>query len=99
MPVTLERHETHSLIRLEGECTLTSAAELKRLLLEVLASGKDLHLDLERAAEIDLTVMQLLWAAGREVARAGAGIDIRLSEAAGLAAREAGFDPFPGLAL
>ena len=49
MPVTIERHETHSLIRLEGEVTITSAAELKEALLAGLAAGTDLHLDLERA--------------------------------------------------
>ena len=36
--------------------------------------------------------------AGREADRAGARIAIRVSDAAGLAAREAGFERFPGLA-
>jgi anti-sigma B factor antagonist len=99
LPVTMERHETQSLIRLEGDLTVTSAAELKSVLLEGLASGKDLQLDLERAEEIDITVMQLLWAAGREADRTGARIVIHVSEAAGMAAREAGFERFPGPAL
>jgi hypothetical protein len=43
--------------------------------------------------------LQLLWAAGREADRAGARIAIRLSDAAGTAAREAGFERFPGLTL
>ena len=98
MAVTIERQESQSLIRLEGDFTLTSAAELKDMLLEGLASGNDLRLDLEHAGEIDITVMQLLWAAGREADRTGAGIAIRVSDAAGLAAREAGFERFPGLA-
>jgi len=99
LAVTMERHETHSLILLEGECTVTSAAELKRLLLEGLTSKKDLTLDLKRVEEIDLTAMQLLWSAGREADRAGAGIAIRMSESAATAAREAGFERFPGLAV
>ena len=99
MPVTMERNQKHLLIRLEGSVNLTSAAELKGLLIEGLASGSELLLDLERSDEIDVTVMQLLWAAGREAARAGAKVEIRMSEAADIAMRGAGFDRFPGLAL
>jgi anti-anti-sigma regulatory factor len=92
----MERQESQSLIRLEGEFTVTSAAELKDRLLECLATGNNLLLDLERAEEIDITLLQLLWAAGREAGRAGARIAIRLSDAAATAAREAGFERFPG---
>jgi anti-sigma B factor antagonist len=99
LPVTMEELEAYSLIRLEGECTLGSAAELKRLLLEGLASGKDLRLDMADVEEIDIAVMQLLWAAGLQAERAGAGIAVRMSEAAGIAAREAGFERLPGLAI
>jgi anti-anti-sigma regulatory factor len=95
----MERRESRSLIRLEGEFTVTSAAELKDMLLEGATSGNELLLDLERAEEIDITLLQLLWAAGREADRAGARIAIRLSDAAGAAAREAGFERFPGLTL
>jgi MFS superfamily sulfate permease-like transporter len=87
------------LIRLENTVSFTSADELKKLLLEGLASGKTLQLDLERAEEIDVTVMQLLWAAEREAARAGLGLVSRVSEAAAAAAREAGFERFPGAAV
>jgi hypothetical protein len=96
LPITLDRLETSWLIRLEGEFTVTSASELKGSLLEWLASGRDLQLDLERAQEIDITVMQLLWAAGREAARAGVAIVSRVSEAASAAASDAGFEQFPG---
>ncbi|MGD1069823.1 MAG: STAS domain-containing protein [Bryobacteraceae bacterium] len=96
MPATLERHADHALIRLEGECTLASAAELKTLLLDGLASGGDLRLDLQGVEEIDITTMQLLWAATREADRVGSGFAIRVSEAAGIAALVAGFETFPG---
>ena len=99
MSVTMERNESHLLIRLEGAVNLTSAAELKGLLIEGLASGSELVLDLESADEIDITVMQLLWAAGREAARTGARVEIRMSEAAGVAMRAAGFDCYPGLSF
>lgn len=98
MAITVDRLEKHWLIRLEGEFGVTSAPELKTLLLEWVASGRDLQMDLERAEEIDITLMQLLWAAGREAARAGAGMVSRVSEAAAMAARDAGFERFPGAA-
>ncbi len=99
MPLTMERHETHSLIRLEGELTLTSAAELKAVLVAGLAAGSDLLLDLERATKIDVTVMQLLWAAAREADRTGVALSGRVSEAAAAMAREAGFEHLPGMAV
>jgi anti-anti-sigma regulatory factor len=95
----MERQESQSVIRLAGEFTLTSAAELKNLLLQGLASGNDLRLDLEQAEEIDITVMQLLWAAGREADRKGASLAIQMSDAAAMAARDAGFERFPGLTV
>ena len=97
MPLILERHESHSLIRLEGEFTATSAAELKTILIEGLAAGKDLRLNFERQREVDITVMQLLWAAGSEAARSGVSIQILASDAIGSAARNAGFEALPGL--
>ena len=95
----MERYETHSLIRLEGEFTLTSAAELKAVLLAGLAFGTDLHLDLEPATKIDVTVMQLLWAAGQEADRKGVALSGSMSEAAAAMAREAGFERLPGMAV
>src|SRR6185369_5928467 len=62
LSVTMQRSETDLLIRLEDAVNVTAAEELKSLLLEGLVSGRDVHLDLERVEEIDVTVMQLLWA-------------------------------------
>jgi anti-anti-sigma factor len=93
----MEQQESQPVIRLAGELTLTSAAELKNLLLQGLASGNDLRLDLEQAEAIDITSMQLLWAAGREADRKGASLAIQMSDAAATAARDAGFERFPGL--
>lgn len=83
--------EDHSIIRLEGECTVTLATEMKDLLLKGLASGTELRVDLEGAEEIDVTILQLLWAAGRD----GATLSVQPSEAARMAAREVGFSAFP----
>jgi anti-anti-sigma regulatory factor len=87
--------EDHSILRLEGECTVTLATEMKNLLLEGLASGTELRVDLERAEEIDISILQLLYAAGR----AGAKFSGQPSEAGRMAAREAGFGVFPWAAV
>ncbi len=94
-PLTVDREEDHWLIRLEGEVGLAQAAELKSLLLEWLASGKELRVDLAQASEIDLTTLQLVWAAALE-AHQEQGIILAVSERAAEVARGAGFDRFPG---
>jgi anti-anti-sigma regulatory factor len=96
MPVTLHRREITWLMRLEGRITVTSAAELKEALLEWLAAGKNLELDLETAEEIDVTVMQLLWATARAAAPTGMKIVARMSRAAAVDARDGGFTGLPG---
>ena len=99
LSVTIKRSETDLMIRLEDAVNVTSAEELKNLLLEGLVSGRDVHLDLERAEEIDVTVLQLLWAAAREADRKGTRMVTRVSDAAAAVAREVGFERFPGTAV
>ncbi len=99
MPITLERDELHSLIRLEGECGLGSVVELKSLLLAELASGRELQVTIEPAGTVDIAVLQLLWAAEREGPRSGARVTIRMSDTVVMVAREAGFEGFPVAAV
>lgn len=96
MPVTTDRTQACRTITLGGECTLASAAELKAALVEWMSSGQDLQLVLEPVGEIDVSLLQLLWAAAREAERAGAGFLCRTPESAVSAARDAGFPQFPG---
>lgn len=96
MPWTVDRDETCWLIRVEGDCGMTSAAELKDLLLGGLASGKELRMDLEHAGEIDISFLQLLWAAERAASESVSGFTALVSGAAGSLARNAGFEAFPG---
>ena len=45
--------------------------ELKKVMLQALASGKEMLVDLRRATELDVTAIQLLWAAEREARKSG----------------------------
>jgi hypothetical protein len=94
--MTLEHLGDHATLRLEGDCTLTSAAEIKELLVAGLSAGKPLNVDMEGAEADDISVLQLMWAAEREAGRAGTGFAVQASEACRDAARAAGFDRFPG---
>ncbi len=96
MPVTIDQNEAGLRVRVEGECTVTAAAELKSRLLAGLASSQPLEIDLAEAAEIDVSLLQLLWAVAREGAGQGRVPVSNVSEAARRAALEAGFDGFPG---
>jgi anti-anti-sigma regulatory factor len=98
MPLTVDRDDPACWwIRVEGEFNISSAGELKSALLEGLSSTKELQVDLERAEGIDITLLQLLVALSRERAGQG-GIVSQVSQAAAAAARDAGFEAFPGLA-
>jgi anti-anti-sigma regulatory factor len=67
--VTLEQNDVLSTIHLEGAIDIVSAGELKALLLEALGSGRPVRAVLEGTTGLDVTAMQLLWAA-RQTARA-----------------------------
>jgi anti-anti-sigma regulatory factor len=69
--VTLEESESLSLIRLEGAIDIGCAAELKSLLLQALKSGLEARVSQEGATDLDVTAVQLLWAAAREAKGAG----------------------------
>jgi len=66
VPVTLEREEELSTIRLEGEVGIVSAAELKEMLIQALGFGKQVRVSLQSVTDLDVTAVQLLWAARRE---------------------------------
>jgi anti-anti-sigma factor len=95
--VTLDQSASVCLLRFEGEIKIACAAELKSLLLEALASGKDLQIDLQHATELDLTALQLLWAARRQANDSGAALALAgpIAEEVLAAASDAGFEKFP----
>jgi ABC-type transporter Mla MlaB component len=97
VPITLEQSEAQCLIHLEGEICITVAAELKQMLVQALMEGKDLRMDLERATELDITTLQLLWVAEREAKKTSVGFTAagRVPEEIRAAATAAGFEKFP----
>lgn len=95
----VENNETRWILRLEDDCGLSSAAELKALLLEGLASGKSMEVDLGADVEIDITVLQLLWAARHAAERQKRELITQAPEQILNLARDAGFENFPGQGL
>ncbi len=97
VPVTFVQNEGFCLIQLEGEINIASAAELKQCLLQALASGQELRLDIERATELDVTAWQLLWVSERAARGAGRGFRLagRVPEEIAGFLDDGGFEKFP----
>jgi anti-anti-sigma factor len=72
LPVDLIMREERNMIRLEGAVDISSAAELKQRLLRALeeAAGS-IEVSLAEVTEMDVTAVQLLWAAGRKAEKLG----------------------------
>ena len=66
MGVTLEQGEESSVIRLVGAIDINAAAELKKALLDALGAGQRVSVALDLATDLDVTAVQLLWAARRD---------------------------------
>ncbi|MFZ1084678.1 MAG: STAS domain-containing protein [Terracidiphilus sp.] len=79
MGVTLEQSETLNLLRLEGAVGIGCAAEFKGLLEQALASGGEVQVSLQGATDLDVTAVQLLWAAGRKAK--GGGVEYSIAGA------------------
>lgn len=79
MSITLEQTESLSVIHLEGAIDIASAAELKALLLKALGGPGEVRVSLEKldqATGLDVTAVELLWAAGREAKKSGAAFSL-----------------------
>ena len=80
-----------------GKINITSATELKELLLQALASGRVLRVNLEGATELDVTARQLLWSAEGDAGGSIVGCTLagRVPEEISVAVGDAGFEKFP----
>jgi anti-anti-sigma regulatory factor len=69
--ITFERDGTSSRIRLTGVIDVAAAEELKDVFLEALGSSQELDLVVAEVTYLDVTAVQLLWAARREASTQG----------------------------
>jgi len=97
LAITLEQRKDASAIRLEGAIDIALAAELKKTLLDALKTGKAVLVALDANAGLDVTAIQLLWAAEREAKASGVRFTLDGEVPAGVSAalRDAGFERFP----
>ena len=97
MPISLDQSEGRCVVRLDGEINIASAAGLKGVLLQALASANELRLDFAGATELDVTALQLLWAAAREARGSGKRVTLArpVPEDVMLAISEAGLEKLP----
>ena len=100
MGISLEKGEMGVSIALADTIDIACAAELKTLLLEALNSGAEVRVSLEKATGLDVTAVQLLWAAGEQARHSGVafGLSGQVPEPVACELAEAGFQPFSALA-
>jgi anti-anti-sigma regulatory factor len=95
--IAVEQQEASTAICLEGTIDIAFAAELKTTLLGALGRGCSVCLSLASNADLDVTAIQLLWAAEREAKSSS--VDFKLAgpipEPLHMALKEAGFERFP----
>lgn len=101
MPIALYEGRARCVIRLEGDIDIACSDELKRTLIEAISTRKELRVDLARTTDLDITAIQLLWAATREAEKSGAsfGVSGQVPENVIKTVREAGFEKFPVRAI
>jgi len=97
VPIDVEQNAQLNTLRLEGPIEIAAAAELKTTLLEAIRRGGTLHLSLENVTCLDVTAVQLLWAAGRAARAAGIQVQLdgKLAEPVTAGLTAAGFSGFP----
>jgi anti-anti-sigma factor len=88
--------EGRSLIWLQGEIDIATSVELKTALMEALSSPKEILVDVEGATDLDVTAVQLLWAAAREAEKTGTAFAFssQVAETVSRVVREMGFADF-----
>lgn len=101
MPMIFDASGGESVLRVEGDLDIECAGELKRLLIEGIARGKPLRLDLAQAGELDVTAMQLLWAGKCFAEKTGVALALAgdLPGGIGSAIAAAGFENSLGLSV
>jgi anti-anti-sigma factor len=96
MGIHLEKTDAGGLIALRGTVDIACAAELKAFLLEALTPEAGVRISLDGATYLDVTALQLLWAAERQARRSGVPFRIegQIPETVSTGIADAGFPPF-----
>ncbi|HWE84075.1 MAG TPA: STAS domain-containing protein [Terracidiphilus sp.] len=76
MSVDLRRDGECYRIQLDGAIDISCASDLKTSLLQALETKQEVCVSLEGVTELDVTAVQLLWAAGRDAKQRGLGFSI-----------------------
>jgi anti-anti-sigma factor len=71
VPAAVEQNAEGSTVRLDGEVDIRAALEFKGVLIQALASRQELRMELGSLTTLDITTLQLLWAAERATAKCG----------------------------
>ena len=71
MTIALNESESESMVVLEGTIDISSAGELKDILIKALGLGKEVCISLDAATYLDVTAVQLLWAAEQQARISG----------------------------
>lgn len=99
MGVSLNQREDETLIRVEGSTDISDAAEFKVLLVDAIARGRAIRVELGADASLDVTTVQLVWAGSRQ-AKASS-LEFRVQSLAhdvlSAALAEVGFEAIPFL--
>ena len=96
MSLASNQEDVSTVIRLDGAIDISGAADLKTALLEALQPGRTIELGLDCVSGMDVTAVQLLWAAQREAKALGANFRFigQVPEAVSAYLAEAGFRDF-----
>lgn len=77
MSVTLSQSEDLIRVQLEGAIDIADAAEMKAVLVQALGFGRSVNVVLDGVMGLDVTAVQLLWAAHREAEKLGIGFNFQ----------------------
>ncbi len=96
LPVSLEQEGALSRIRLQEGIDISCAQELKTLLLQGLTSSAEVRVLLADATGLDVTAVQLIWAARRWAEASGVAFTLSgpVPESVSSALGDAGLEPF-----
>jgi anti-anti-sigma regulatory factor len=71
VPMIIDQNATGSTVRLDGDAGINTAVELQGNLIEAISFGDDFKVELAGVTALDITTLQLLWAAEQAAAKVG----------------------------